>query len=66
MKLRNILVVSLSGLVAWGSVGATPVTMDYTKTSLGGGQFKYELALTLDNHDSSWRPANNGTGSRSE
>lgn len=39
------------GLLA--GAGATPLTMEYTKTTVSGG-FRYDFTLTLDNHDGSW------------
>lgn len=33
---------------------AAPLTMSYDQTALGGGLFRYDFTLTLDNHDGSW------------
>jgi len=33
---------------------ATPFTLDYSVSSIGGGLFDYQFTLVLDNHDSSW------------
>lgn len=54
MGFKNYLIAGLLGVAAWSSAIATPLTMEYAKTSVGIGQFKYEFTLTLDNHDSSW------------
>lgn len=37
-----------------GLAGATPLTLNYSVTDLGGGLFDYDFDLILDNHDSSW------------
>ncbi|MFM9996871.1 MAG: hypothetical protein ACKVU4_13850 [Phycisphaerales bacterium] len=37
-----------------GTASATPFRMDYCKTDLGGGLYRYEITLTLDNNDGSW------------
>lgn len=41
-------------LVAAGTAWATPLTMEYTKSSAGAGLYRYDFSLTLDNHDGSW------------
>jgi len=33
---------------------ATPFTVDYTITDLGGGSYQYNIDVTLDNNDGSW------------
>lgn len=37
-----------------GGAEATPLTLDYTATDIGGGLFDYEFFLTLDNNDNTW------------
>ena len=33
---------------------ATPLKMEYTVQDIGGGQYRYNITLTLDNNDGSW------------
>lgn len=46
------------GLLAFGEIAvATPLRLDYVVSDLGGGVYRYDFTLTLDNNDSSWAPA---------
>lgn len=54
MGLQKIALAAGLALVAMGPALATPLTMEYAKTSLGGGLFQYDFTLALDNHDGSW------------
>lgn len=42
---------AVSGLNA----AATPLSLQYEKSSIGSGIFQYDFVLTLDNHDGSWQ-----------
>lgn len=45
--------------VVWSAdAGATPLRMDYVLTDLGGGTYRYDFTLTLDNHDLTWLAGN--------
>lgn len=58
--------VALFALVA-GSLSAASahaaleLRMDYAVTALGGGQFQYDFALVMDNHNSTWTPGQGWT-----
>lgn len=41
-----------------GTVSATPLTLDYKITDMGGSgyHYHYDFTLKLDNHDGSWSP----------
>ncbi|MFY9510720.1 MAG: PEP-CTERM sorting domain-containing protein [Rubrivivax sp.] len=53
LSFQHIVAATSLGLGLLGSAGATPLTMEYTKTAIGGG-YRYDFTLTLDNHDGSW------------
>ena len=50
---RALLLLAAAALA--GNAHATPLTMEYTVTDLGGGLYDYEFYFTLDNHDNSWQ-----------
>jgi hypothetical protein len=37
-----------------GFARATPLSLDYSVTDIGGGRYNYEFELVLDNNDGSW------------
>ena len=44
-----------SAMLAYGQpAGATPFRLDYLVSDVGGGEYRYDFVLTLDNNDSSW------------
>lgn len=51
--LKKIAVIASLATAAAGAL-AGPLTMTYTKSTLAGGLYGYDFALTLDNHDGSW------------
>lgn len=48
----------LAAIALTGTAYATPLTMEYKTTDLGGGLYDYEFYFTLDNHDNTWSPGN--------
>lgn len=53
--IRVVTAVFASTMMVVGTAGnATPLRLDYSVTTLGGGLFDYDFTLTLDNHDTSW------------
>ena len=54
MGLQKIACAVTLAMASAGSALATPLTMEYAKTALGGGLFQYDFTLALDNHDGSW------------
>jgi hypothetical protein len=57
MGLKKIALAAACALAATGAMSpasATPLTMEYAKTAIGGGLFQYDFTLALDNHDGSW------------
>lgn len=55
---RIALVAAVLSVVWSADAGATPLRMDYILTDLGGGTYRYDFTLTLDNHDLSWLAGN--------
>jgi hypothetical protein len=51
--------IAISVVCAATAVQATPLTLDYTVTAQGGGNFNYNFSLVLDNHDGSWSSGQN-------
>ena len=56
MKTVRYLLVLSAVLVICAGATATPLTMEWQVTDMGGGMYDYEFWLTLDNHDNSWNP----------
>lgn len=54
MKLQQIAALVGLSLAVTTTAWATPLAMEYTKTSVGAGLYQYDFSLTLDNHDGSW------------
>ncbi|MBX3382600.1 MAG: hypothetical protein KF864_03725 [Phycisphaeraceae bacterium] len=51
---------SLAALALAASAAcATPLTLTYSVSDLGGGVYRYEFTLTLDNNDGTWFPGQN-------
>jgi hypothetical protein len=42
-----------------GAAVATPLTLTYSVSDEGGGVYRYEFTLTLDNNDGTWFPGQN-------
>lgn len=51
--LRPLIVLTLALFCAL-KIQASPISLNYTVTDLGGGLYDYEFTLTLDNHDNSF------------
>ena len=43
-----------AALQCCANANATPLSMDYVVTDIGGGTYQYDFTLTLDNNDGSW------------
>ena len=60
-KLGNIMmkkiICTLLAACFIGAANATPLTMSFDTTDLGG-KYQYDFTLTLDNHDNSWVSGN--------
>jgi hypothetical protein len=41
-------------LLSGGFALATPISLNYAISDIGGGLYNYEFSLVLDNHDNSW------------
>jgi hypothetical protein len=54
MKKISIFLSLVFFLLIAGSVGASPLRLEYSVTDLGGGLFDYEFDLIFDNNDTSW------------
>jgi len=54
MGLQKIALAAALALASTGPALATPLTLEYAKTTLGGGLYQYDFTLVLDNHDGSW------------
>jgi hypothetical protein len=55
MKITRCVLVLVALALICGTAAATPLTMQWNVTDIGGGMYDYEFWLTLDDNDHTWQ-----------